>query len=537
MPPVIYSQKQLLLFLSSLPREVLVSLYRAEWSEFACQAVFRALSPQARMYVLKALGGESLSSNLLAWKGNAKPHEQALEILVNLHILQEALEKSNAPPTRGVRSITNYKLSETFATGVKQALVHDLHDRGEENPTNQKQKEMIEDAAAEQWNNVLSFLVSSSGGILGGEEVPVKKRDGRQTKRARVTTTPSPVRELIRLDSTVQQALKDLGFVSSVPATEDQNGQQPQPQQQITSLGYEFMLKEVFEQVWSLVQHFVSQSPMEHRSSTIRFLFYLSFLKPGQEISIEQHSEFPNESISFFIAIGLIQPSQARGGGGGGRRFLVSSLGVHAMFGPSTQKKLFTIATSDESTTSGGGGAASTVDNQNRGHHRNQLFGLGGMRIIVETTFKVFCYTSSPMHSQMLQLFCQIEARLPNLVVAMITRESVSEAFKKGISDEQLISFLQQNAHPITRTSRFNIVPDNVTDQIRLWKRETTRITISYGRLFVMDKHPQLYQKVIDNAELDPFLPWKDDTSLRVFVKNEGNDLFKSVCNQARQGL
>ena len=73
----------------------------------------------------------------------------------------------------------------------------------------------------------------------------------------------------------------------------------------------------------------------------------------------------------------------------------------------------------------------------------------------------------------MLQLFCQVEAKLPNLVVAVITRESVSEAFKKGISDKQLIKFLQENALQVAETSRRNIVPDNVTDQIRLWKLQT----------------------------------------------------------------
>ena len=138
------------------------------------------------------------------------------------------------------------------------------------------------------------------------------------------------------------------------------------------------------------------------------------------------------------------------------------------------------------------------------------------------------------MHSQMLQLFCQVEARLPNLIVAMITRESVNEAFKKGISDEQLISFLQQNAHPITYSTRRNIIPDNITDQIRLWKRETERVSAAYGRLWFLEKEPAVYDRMIQAAELMPTMLWKDDSTKRMFVTNEGLALFRDLLRKTR---
>lgn len=51
--------------------------------------------------------------------------------------------------------------------------------------------------------------------------------------------------------------------------------------------------------------------------------------------------------------------------------------------------------------------------------------------IIVESNFKVYAYTSSPLYQAILQLFMREDYRFPNLVVGMLTRESLKEAFKK----------------------------------------------------------------------------------------------------------
>lgn len=87
---------------------------------------------------------------------------------------------------------------------------------------------------------------------------------------------------------------------------------------------------------------------------------------------------------------------------------------------------------------------------------------------------------------------CRIEYQLPNLIVGAITKESLYHAFANGITAEQaslsitlllhickdmlhfrtltlsymqIISFLQQNAHPRV-AQRLPSVPENVTDQV-----------------------------------------------------------------------
>lgn len=38
--------------------------------------------------------------------------------------------------------------------------------------------------------------------------------------------------------------------------------------------------------------------------------------------------------------------------------------------------------------------------------------------------------------------------RFPNVVVGVLTRDSVRQAFRGGITAEQIISYLEQHAHP-----------------------------------------------------------------------------------------
>lgn len=54
--------------------------------------------------------------------------------------------------------------------------------------------------------------------------------------------------------------------------------------------------------------------------------------------------------------------------------------------------------------------------------------------IIVESNFKVYAYTSSPLYQAILKLFMEEHYRFQNLIVGSLTRNSLKEAFKKGIT-------------------------------------------------------------------------------------------------------
>lgn len=75
--------------------------------------------------------------------------------------------------------------------------------------------------------------------------------------------------------------------------------------------------------------------------------------------------------------------------------------------------------------------------------------------------------------------------RFPNLVVGVITRDSVRQALRGGINADQIISYLTQHAHPqMLKTENKHPLPPTVVDQIKLWELERNRLTYTEGVLY-----------------------------------------------------
>jgi transcription initiation factor TFIIH subunit 4 len=49
--------------------------------------------------------------------------------------------------------------------------------------------------------------------------------------------------------------------------------------------------------------------------------------------------------------------------------------------------------------------------------------------LIVETNFKVYAYTSSPIYRELFKRFMRVEYTFPNLITATITRDKLQKAF------------------------------------------------------------------------------------------------------------
>ena len=95
------------------------------------------------------------------------------------------------------------------------------------------------------------------------------------------------------------------------------------------------------------------------------------------------------------------------------------------------------------------------------------------MLIIVETNFRVYAYTRSSEDRALLYIFTEIECVLPNFVVGKITRESMRFAFERNVSSNTVIELLESKAHPKC-IGRYHIVPGNVSDQLKLWERQSS---------------------------------------------------------------
>jgi len=124
------------------------------------------------------------------------------------------------------------------------------------------------------------------------------------------------------------------------------------------------------------------------------------------------------------------------------------------------------------------------------------------LNLIVETNFKIYAYSNSPFHTDLLNHFALIEYKLPNLIVASLTQKTIKNAFQKGIRREQIVKFLNKNVHNAQKAlaekekmrahnvgpggdilekikvdSMYSvegesIIPENVRQQLEMWERE-----------------------------------------------------------------
>ena len=104
--------------------------------------------------------------------------------------------------------------------------------------------------------------------------------------------------------------------------------------------------------------------------------------------------------------------------------------------------------------------------------------------IVIETNYRIYAYTNSDLQVSLIGLFAEPLYRFPNLSVSLITRDSVRQAFKGGISAAQIIRFLRMHAHPRqveekTKTKQ-PAIPPTVVDQVC--------VKYSYGKSNVNSK-------------------------------------------------
>ncbi len=90
--------------------------------------------------------------------------------------------------------------------------------------------------------------------------------------------------------------------------------------------------------------------------------------------------------------------------------------------------------------------------------------------IVVETNYRVYAYTSSDLQVSLIGLFAEPLYRFPNLAVSIITRDSLRQAFKGGITAQQVVRFLRMHAHTKQIEERTKhkmpVIPPTIVDQV-----------------------------------------------------------------------
>ncbi|KAH0565658.1 hypothetical protein GP486_000948 [Trichoglossum hirsutum] len=446
-------------YLESLPGRDFKRLYQRPSTALA---IFRRMLPHlAKTFVMAMLyiTDPLTLSELELWvRPDSKRHVlhvimPAKEYALSLLSRLHILNTSSVPGQGQVLSLTN-----DFATSLRLSLTGGGHHQSFGVPCDTPDRhkaslESLDAFARSQWEGILHYMVDTAG---------VGMQDGGEG--------PSHgVKKLLELGGLVQ--------MKGSYAT-------------ITQAGFSFLLQEVNAQVWTLLLFYLDSAEALNmdKVDVLHFLFMLGSLELGQDYSLATLTATQIQMLEDLRDFGIVyqrKPSSKR-------------------FYPT---RLATTLTSD----------AGALRSVNAGFDNALRSGDGKGFIVIETNYRIYAYTSSPLQIAVLNLFAKLETRFPNMVSGRISRKSIRVAIHMGITSDQIISYLTTHAHPQMRKN-VPILPPTVVDQIRLWQIEGERMKPTVGYLFKDFASGQEYEGICKYAEEVGVLVWKNDAKRMFFV-------------------
>ena len=322
-----------------------------------------------------------------------------------------------------------------------------------------------------------------------------------------------------------------------------------------TTKGYEFVLFDRHHQMWNILKRYIECS-QERKVDILRTILRMSFCSLGTQCVVGETSPSLLQDLGNF---GLLYYKQA----GRSFYFYPTSVGTNVAFGVDQSRQrsdheermrtsriaagVSARRNKQKMQKNGKTNGSSIHDDAEWGGSNRQ--GEAGnnsnstlssqMMIIVETNFRVYCYTEPAgeklasedmalVHNEMLKLFVDIHVLLPNLIVGNITRQSITRAVQRGIETHRIVEFLKVHAHPQcfkrSKSEFFDddIVPENVVDQIFIWGQELKRVESALvGLLYDFDDEKH-YAYVLKYAHDLDAVVWHNDEDLRMVVpKND----------------
>ncbi len=126
--------------------------------------------------------------------------------------------------------------------------------------------------------------------------------------------------------------------------------------------------------------------------------------------------------------------------------------------------------------------------------------------LIVESNFKIYAYTDSPLEIEIIKFLFDINYIFPGMIVGQITRSSIRRVLKRGVGFQkvfifvkiQILQFMSMHAHPqsdykssisvrkefIHQKVNYN-VPENVAQQILIWEEEKNAVQSESGKIIL----------------------------------------------------
>lgn len=325
-------------------------------------------------------------------------------------------------------------------------------------------------------------------------------------------------------------SLLKLGGLMEGPGTSPSN-------LKITNAGFQFLLQDVNAQLWTLLLEYLNLTQDLHMDpvDVLNFIFILGSLELGKAYQVASLSDTQVSMLPDLRDYGLVYQRSENS----------------ARFYPT---RLATTLTSEST----GLKTPSMVMDQHLQSTEGDVEGSLLGQIILETNFSIYAYTNSPLEIAILNLFVTMKTRFANMVIGVITRESIRNALSNGITASQIINFLEAHAHPQMRAlakekldkkiefdashnintaggapqsksgdssvaqHKLEVLPPNVVDQIKLWQLELDRIQTFDGYLFKDFKNQSEYDILCNYAQEVGVLIWAEKAKLRFFVTQDG---------------
>ncbi|XP_030764948.1 general transcription factor IIH subunit 4 [Sitophilus oryzae] len=271
----------------------------------------------------------------------------------------------------------------------------------------------------------------------------------------------------------------------------------------ITRQGFQFLLLDRQAQVW----HFLLQylDTVEQRGldlvECLTFLFQLSFSTLGKDYSTEGMSAGLLIFLQHLREFGLVYQRKRKAG-----RFYPTRLALNIT---NSQNKNAPLLEEDSP----------------KGY------------IIVETNYRVYAYTDSNLQVALIALFTELMYRFPNLVVGIITRDSIRQALRGGITADQIIGYLKQHAHPqMLAADQKQTLPPTVVDQIKLWELERNRLTYHEGVLYSQFLSQADFNVLKEYAQSNGVLIWCNKEKRTLVVNKNAHDEVKKFWKKYSKG-
>ncbi|CAI4038884.1 hypothetical protein SMKI_06G2340 [Saccharomyces mikatae IFO 1815] len=486
-------------YLEEIPQQVQNRLYT---SPATCLAIYRILPPLAKFFIMAMVFNENEVPllDLDKWvNSNGKlQFQDAIKSMKSLHLLI---------PNKSSGTLM-INLNPTFKISLRNALTGgEVHNSfGIVVEDNVVSLDLLDEYSANKWETILHFMVGT----------PLAK---------------IPSEKVLNL-------LKHSKLMEEINSTGEFK---------ITNEGFQFLLQEINSQLWTLLLQYLKMIETSKMDlvDVLHFIFMLGALEVGKAYKIDALSETQRIMLQDMRDYGLVFQKHSN----------------DSIFYPT---KLALMLTSDTKTIRSASNAMDSVLRQNREEPSVNEDGTNGKSstdtttsddlnkaglknqdipdgsLIVETNFKIYSYSNSPLQIAVLSLFVHLKARFVNMVLGQITRESIRRALTNGITAEQIIAYLETHAHPQMRRlaeeklekkleldpnckEPLQVLPPTVVDQIRLWQLELDRVITYEGSLYSDFETSQEYNLLSKYAQDIGVLLWKDDKKKKFFISKEGN--------------